>query len=81
MVSDASMFDLARLGQLGAIPGWPGEEVLPVQPMVQQMRAVLDIYRARGGEVVEVELEGVAHGLPVEAPDQVAAAMAARLVR
>ena len=24
IVSDASMFDLATLGQLGAIPGWPG---------------------------------------------------------
>jgi pimeloyl-ACP methyl ester carboxylesterase len=81
VVSDTSMFDLARLGELGAIPGWPGADVLPPQPMVQQTRSVLDIYRARGGEVEEVALEESAHGLPVEVPDQVAKAVADRLVR
>jgi pimeloyl-ACP methyl ester carboxylesterase len=81
VVSDTSMFDLAQLGRLGAIPGWPGAEVLPPQPMDEQVRAVLDTYRARGGEAVEVGIEDAAHGLPVEVPDQVAAAIAARLVR
>ena len=81
VVSDTSMFDLAHLGQLGAIPGWPGAEVLPAQPMVEQTRAVLDAYRVHGGEVDEVALEEVAHGLPVEVPDRVAAAIAARLVQ
>ena len=50
MIGDASMFDLAQLGKLGVIPGWPGEDVLPAQPMNQQIRAVLDRYRANGGE-------------------------------
>jgi pimeloyl-ACP methyl ester carboxylesterase len=81
VVSDASMFDLATLGQLGAIPGWPGPDLLPPQPMVQQTRAVLDRYRANGGEVEEIVLDEVAHGLPVEVPDRVASAIAARLVR
>ena len=81
VVSDTSMFDLAFLGQLGAIPGWPGAEVLPAQPMDQQTRAVLDTYRAQGGEAREVGIEDAAHGMPVEVPDQVAAAIAARLVR
>jgi pimeloyl-ACP methyl ester carboxylesterase len=81
VVSDTSMFDLAHLGQLGAVPGWPGADVLPAQPMEQQMRAVLDTYRARGGEAVEVAVEDAAHGLPVEVPDQVASAISARLVR
>jgi pimeloyl-ACP methyl ester carboxylesterase len=81
VVSDTSMFDLAYLGQLGAVPGWPGADVLPPQPMDQQTRAVLDAYRAHGGEAVEVGIEDAAHGLPVEVPDQVADAIASRLVR
>lgn len=81
VVSDTSMFDLAYLGQLGAVPGWPGADVLPPQPMDQQTRAVLDTYRARGGEALEVALGEAAHGMPVEVPDQVAEAIAARLVR
>ena len=81
VISDTSMFDLAHLGQLGAIPGWPGEDVLPAQPMNDQIRAVLDGYRAGGGVVEEVALENAAHGLPVEVPEVVAATIVARLVR
>jgi pimeloyl-ACP methyl ester carboxylesterase len=81
VISDTSLFDLAHLGQLGAIPGWPGEDVLPAQPMVQQIRAVLDTYRVKGGVAEEVGIEHAAHGLPVEVPDQVAAAIVARLQR
>ena len=33
VIGDASMFDLAQLGKLGVIPGWPGDDVLPSQPM------------------------------------------------
>jgi hypothetical protein len=81
VIGDASMFDLAQLGKLGVIPGWPGDDVLPAQPMNQQIRAVLDRYRANGGEAEEVALEDAAHGMPVEVPETVAATIAARLVR
>ena len=54
VISDTSMFDLAHLGQLGVLPGWPGEDVLPAQPMNVQMRAVLDTYRSNGGVVEEI---------------------------
>jgi pimeloyl-ACP methyl ester carboxylesterase len=81
VISDASMFDLANLGKLGAIPGWPGDDVLPPQPMERQIRAVLDAYRAAGGEADELVLADAAHGMPVEVPDRVAAAIDARLVR
>ena len=54
VVSDTSMFDLGYLGQLGAVPGWPGDDVLPPQPMEGQTRAVLDAYRAGGGVAEEV---------------------------
>lgn len=81
VISDASMFDLAHLGKLGVIPGWPGEEVLPPQPMDRQIRAVLDAYRASGGVADELVLTDAAHGMPVEVPGRVAAAIADRLVR
>ena len=68
IVSDASFFDLNNLGALGVIPGWPGEEVAPAQPMVSQTRDVLEAYRAAGGEVAEVELEGVGHSPHLERP-------------
>jgi pimeloyl-ACP methyl ester carboxylesterase len=51
IVSDASMFDLGMLGKLGYVPGWPGEDVYPPQPMVSQTRHVLNQYVANGGTV------------------------------
>src|SRR3954451_22018052 len=81
VVSDTSVFDLGFLGQLGAVPGWPGDDVLPPQPMAGQTRAVLNTYRANGGVAEEVGLEVAEHGMPVEVPDKVAEALVARLVR
>src|SRR5690606_2844228 len=34
IVSDTSLFDFAYLGQLGAVPGWPGADLYPPQPMI-----------------------------------------------
>jgi pimeloyl-ACP methyl ester carboxylesterase len=62
IVSDTSFFDINYLGQLGVIPGWPGEEVAPAQPMVTQTRAVLDRYRANGGTYTELAWEECGHG-------------------
>ena len=81
VISDTSLFDFGYLGQIGAVPGWPGEDVLPPQPMVAQTRAVLDAYRAAGGEAEEVTLEDAAHGMLVEVPGPVAEVIASRLVR
>jgi pimeloyl-ACP methyl ester carboxylesterase len=73
VVSERSMFDFATLGELGAVPGWPGAEVMPPQPMETQFRAVLERYAANGGSTREVTLDGVGHGIPLEVPDVVAA--------
>jgi pimeloyl-ACP methyl ester carboxylesterase len=81
VISDASMFDLAQLGKLGAIPGWPGDDVLPPQPMVEQTRAVLDAYREAGGRAEEVVFEEAAHGMPVEIPAEIARVISDHLVR
>jgi pimeloyl-ACP methyl ester carboxylesterase len=68
VVSDASSYDMGNLGRLGVIPGWPGDDAYPSQPMVAQMRAFLDRYRAAGGDVVAVEIEGAGHGPFIDHP-------------
>ncbi len=78
IVSDESLFDLATLGKLGAIPGWPGDDVAPPQPMVAQTRAVLDRYAAAGGSYREVELDA-GHSPHVERPAEFQAALAEHL--
>jgi pimeloyl-ACP methyl ester carboxylesterase len=80
VISDTSMFDFGYLGQIGAVPGWPGEDALPPQPMVAQTRAVLDAYRAGGGVADEITFENAAHGMLVEVPEWVAEVIADRLV-
>ena len=73
VISDTSFFDLAYLGKLGAVPGWPGDEACPPQPMLQQIRKVLDRYhKSSGAEVREVVLEGAGHGPVIERSDRVA---------
>lgn len=68
IVSDNSFFDLAALGKLGYVPGWPGEEVVPPQPMIAQTRHVLDRYAERGGSYSEIVLADCAHAPHIEKP-------------
>ncbi|GAA3443395.1 alpha/beta fold hydrolase [Planomonospora venezuelensis] len=72
IVSDASLFDLANLGSLGVVPGWPGEELCPPQPMVAQTRAVLERYAAAGGSYEEVVYTGVGHSPHIERAEEFA---------
>jgi pimeloyl-ACP methyl ester carboxylesterase len=76
IVSDASLFDLAQLGSLGLVPGWPGAQDCPPQPMVAQTRAVLDRYAAAGGRYREIVFEACGHSPHIEQPDRFAAALA-----
>jgi len=69
IVSDTSLFDFGFLGQLGAVPGWPGAEVYPAQPMVTQTREVLEAYRANGGRFVEEVLADCGHSPLIEKPE------------
>jgi pimeloyl-ACP methyl ester carboxylesterase len=75
IVSDTSVFDLAFLGSVGAVPGWPGDDAFPPQPMVTQMRSVLDRYAATGGAYREVVLPDVGHSPHVERPHEFAVAL------
>jgi pimeloyl-ACP methyl ester carboxylesterase len=69
IVSDASLVDLGHLGALGAVPGWPGQDLYPPQPMVGQMRAVLDRYQAAGGRYTERVLARCGHSPHLERPE------------
>jgi pimeloyl-ACP methyl ester carboxylesterase len=68
IVSDTSLFDFGFLGQIGAVPGWPGSEVFPPQPMVGQLRRVLDAYAAAGGRYREEVLADCGHSPHIEQP-------------
>jgi pimeloyl-ACP methyl ester carboxylesterase len=73
IVSDTSFFDLAYLGSIGAVPGWPGADACPPQPMIGQTRAVFERYATEGGSYREVVLPGCGHSPHVERPAEVAA--------
>ncbi len=70
IVSDNSLFDIGTLGSLGAIPGWPGADVFPPQPMVGQTRAVLEKYKAAGGEYEEIVFPDTGHTPYIEKPEE-----------
>ncbi|MFD1562730.1 alpha/beta fold hydrolase [Haloarchaeobius amylolyticus] len=69
IVSNESVFDIGTLGRMGQIPDWPGEDVFPPQPMVDQTRAVLERYADRGGTFEEVVFSNVGHTPHVEVPN------------
>jgi pimeloyl-ACP methyl ester carboxylesterase len=79
IVSDTSLYDLAYLGSLGAVPGWPGEQAWPPQPMVTQTRGVLDRYAAAGGRYREVVIEDSGHGPHLDQPRRFMAELTAQL--
>ncbi|MGO8950426.1 MAG: alpha/beta hydrolase [Ktedonobacterales bacterium] len=74
IISDASFLDFGTLGKLGFVPGWPGDATFPSQPMVSQMRAVLDAYQASGGRYQEVVIADCGHSPLIEKPAEFRAA-------
>ncbi len=79
IVADLAMFDLAALGQLGAVPGYPGADVCPPQPMLEQTRTVLQRYATNGGSFREVVIEDAGHSPYLEKPRDFDAALHAHL--
>lgn len=70
IVSDTSVLDFGTLGRMNAVPGWPDEEIVPPQPMVSQIRAVLDAYEAHGGTYREEVIPDCGHTPHVEKPEE-----------
>jgi pimeloyl-ACP methyl ester carboxylesterase len=78
IVSDASLVDLGHLGALGAVPGWPGADVYPAQPMIGQLRGMLAGYQAAGGKYTEQVLH-CGHSPHLERPGEFASRVTAFL--
>ena len=69
-VSDSAASDPGTLGQQGLLPGWPGEDAYPPQPMLAQTRHVLDQYEEAGGTYEEVVIDDAGHVPYIEKPDE-----------
>lgn len=69
-VSDSAMADAGTLGGMGLIPGYPGADVYPPQPMLAQTRAVLDRYADNGGTYREKVIADAGHVPFIEKPDE-----------
>jgi pimeloyl-ACP methyl ester carboxylesterase len=70
VVADGSAWEMGTLGKMGHVPGWPGEDVFPPQPMVAQIRAVLERYAQAGGRVESEWFEGSGHFPPIDAVER-----------
>ncbi len=79
VVADNSPAEIGTLGKLGVVPGWPGEDVYPPQPMVSQTRAVLERYQANGGAYREHVMADSGHAPMIEQPEAFMALLIAHL--
>lgn len=70
IVSDNSFFDFGTLGKMGFVPGWPGDDIYPPQPMVAQTRHILDQFKANGGTYEEIVISEAGHSPFVEKPEE-----------
>jgi pimeloyl-ACP methyl ester carboxylesterase len=68
-VSDTAASCPGTLGSMGAMPNWPGMDVYPPQPMLGQIRRVLEAYAAAGGSYQEVVIEDAGHVPFIEKPE------------
>jgi pimeloyl-ACP methyl ester carboxylesterase len=54
---------------MGAVPGWPGDDVFPPQQMVAQIRGVLERYRDAGGRVEMQLFDDSGHSPHIDAAE------------
>lgn len=69
IVGDNSFFEFGTLGKMGLIPGWPGDEIFPPQPMIGQTRAVLAQYAGEQSPFEEHVIADAAHSPFIEKPE------------
>jgi len=60
-VSNSAASDPGTWGPTGLLPGFPGSDAYPSQPMMDQIRKMLDDYSRHGGSYDEVAIEGSGH--------------------
>jgi pimeloyl-ACP methyl ester carboxylesterase len=61
IISDGGPLDPGTWGPTGLVPGYPGPDEYPTQPMVSQTRAWLERYTEAGGSYEEVIIDDAAH--------------------
>lgn len=69
VISNQSAWDLAVLGQSEVVPGWPGPDVCPAQPMVDQVTHVMQRCRGAGADVTIEHFEGSGHAPFIDAQE------------
>ena len=69
-VSNNAASDPATRGANGLLEDYPGPEAYPPQPMMDQIRKMLDDYGARGGVCEEVAVQGSGHVPFLSHPDE-----------
>jgi len=79
-VSDSSLSDPGRLGQMGLISGWPGVDGYPPQPVLLQTRTVLMKYSESGGSYREMVIPECGHAPFIEKPGVANAALSKHLL-
>ena len=60
-ISNSAVSDPGSWGPTGRVPGFPGVEEYPNQPMMDQIRMLLDNYSEHGGSYEEVAIKGAGH--------------------
>ena len=60
-VSNSAASDPGTWGPQGLLPGFPGEDKYPPQPMMEQIRKLLEDYTGAGGTFHEVSVERCGH--------------------
>lgn len=74
IVSDRSIMEFGYLGQIGLVPGWPGADRYPPQPMVSQLQRFFEKYKGNNGKAVEIVIAG-GHMCALESPRSFLAAI------
>lgn len=69
VVANGSAWEMGTLGQAEVVPGWPGMDAYPPQPMVDQIADVLGDYADAGGTVRTERFDGSGHGPFLDALD------------
>jgi len=69
-VSNTAASDPGTWGPTGLLPGFPGPDAYPPQPMMDQIRKLLEDYSRCGGSYNEVAVEGSGHVPFITHPDE-----------
>ena len=81
VVADAGPGDPGVWGPTGLIPGFPGSDRYPPQPMVSQTRAWLGRYAELGGSFTEQVIENAAHAPYIDSHEDFMGVLHAHLDR